>query len=399
MAGIKVAGSLLFLLISSVLGYKVYGYYFTKGSPEISFVGLNDDCHYSGNLNFFVKCAHKHKVKDISISLDDKPLVSNASIGKNYFDFPVSLPKGVSNGKHKLRVTARAGTYNQPYTTKECNFIVDNSPLQIAFVRPGFDYKVFQGRTLHVQFQANKKLKNAQLKSAANIYNCFPEASNSTIYECFMPVPCEEIPNEYPYEIVAEDMVGNTAQLDGKFQVIPFAFKKQVLKVSGEKLKYEAEVSLPQEELEKELEKLFPASPSHKLWNGSFYLPMEMTGISCDYGVKRVTQEKGCYVHKALDLVGAPKTVVWAPQDGTIVIKKRYAGSGNTVVIDHGHGIFTLLFHLEDFANINEGDKVKRGNPIGKMGMTGYATGYHLHWEMRINNIHVDPMQWAKDDF
>ena len=399
MAGIKLAGSLIFLLFSGFIGCKIYSYYFIKGSPEISFVGLNDDCHYSGNLNFFVKCAHKHKVKDISIALDDKPLVSSASIGKNYFDFPVSLPKGVSNGKHKLQVTARAGTYNQPCTTKECNFIVDNNPLQIAFVRPGFDYKVFQGRTLHVQFQANKKLKQAQLRFAANVYNCFPEAANSTIYECFMPVPCEEIPNEYPFEVVAEDMVGNAAQLDGKFQVIPFAFKKQVLKVSSEKLKYEAEVSLPQEELEKELEKLFTVSPSHKLWNGSFYLPMEMTGISCDYGVKRVTQEKGCYVHKALDLVGAPKTVVWAPQAGTIVIKKRYAGSGNTVVIDHGHSIFTLLFHLEDFANINEGDKVKRGNPVGKMGMTGYATGYHLHWEMRINNIHVDPMQWAKDDF
>ena len=124
-----------------------------------------------------------------------------------------------------------------------------------------------------------------------------------------------------------------------------------------------------------------------------------MTGITCDYGVKRVTQEKGCYTHKALDLIGAPRTVVWAPQNGVVVIKKRFAASGKTVVIDHGYGVFSLLFHLEDFADIKEGDKIKRGNPAGTLGMTGYATGYHLHWEMRINNIHVDPMQWAKDDF
>ena len=59
-------------------------------------------------------------------------------------------------------------------------------------------------------------------------------------------------------------------------------------------------------------------------------------------------------------------------------------------------GILTLLFHLENYSNINVGDAVKRGNPVGTMGKTGYATGYHLHWEMRINNTPVDPLQWIK---
>jgi murein DD-endopeptidase MepM/ murein hydrolase activator NlpD len=126
---------------------------------------------------------------------------------------------------------------------------------------------------------------------------------------------------------------------------------------------------------------------------------MEMTRVSCEYGMKRVTQEKGCYMHKAVDLAGMPRTVVWAPQDGIVVIKNKYKSSGNTVVIDHGLGIFTLLFHLDSFSNVNVGDKIRRGSPVGKMGMTGYATGYHLHWEMRINNIHVDPLQWTKLDF
>ena len=124
-----------------------------------------------------------------------------------------------------------------------------------------------------------------------------------------------------------------------------------------------------------------------------------MTKVSCDYGTKRITQEKGCYTHKAVDVIGLPKTVVWAPQDGIIVVKNRYAESGNTVVIDHGLGVFTLLYHLDDFAKINLGDKVKRGNPVGRMGKTGYTTGEHLHWEMRINNTHVDPLQWTKLDF
>ena len=398
MSGLKVFSVLIFLLMSGFLGHKVYSYFLIKDNPEIILMGLEENGFYSGNLNININCTHKYKVKDLSVDLDGK-LLNSASIYKSSFNFPLTIPKTLSNGKHKLTIKAKSGAYNQSELTKEFNFNIDNSPLHVAFVRPGFEYKVFQGRTLHIQFQANKKLKTALLKTATNEYSCFPESHNSNIYECFMPVACEEHPNEYPFTIEIIDLTGNTAQLEAKYQVIPFAFKKQVLKVSAEKLKAEAEVSLPQQELEDELNVLFKASPKEKLWNGSFYIPIEMTGITCDYGVKRVTQEKGCYTHKALDLIGAPRTVVWAPQNGVVVIKKRFAASGKTVVIDHGYGVFSLLFHLEDFADIKEGDKIKRGNPAGTLGMTGYATGYHLHWEMRINNIHVDPMQWAKDDF
>ena len=118
-----------------------------------------------------------------------------------------------------------------------------------------------------------------------------------------------------------------------------------------------------------------------------------------EYGVQRITQEKGCYAHKAIDMIAMPKAVVWAPQNGNVIVKDRFAESGNTVVIDHGLGVFSLLFHLEDFADINVGNKIRRGNPVGRMGKTGYASGYHLHWEMRVNNVHVDPDQWAKNNF
>ena len=91
-----------------------------------------------------------------------------------------------------------------------------------------------------------------------------------------------------------------------------------------------------------------------------------------------------------------PRSVVWAPQDGIVVMKDRFAPSGNTVIVDHGLGILSLFYHLEDFADIEVGQKVAQGNPLGTIGKTGFATGYHLHWEMRINNTPVDPLQWVK---
>ena len=69
------------------------------------------------------------------------------------------------------------------------------------------------------------------------------------------------------------------------------------------------------------------------------------------------------------------------------------------MVLDHGYGVLSMFFHLEDFADIQVGQKVRKGNPIGTLGKTGYATGYHLHWEMRVNNIAIDPMQWTKANF
>ena len=93
------------------------------------------------------------------------------------------------------------------------------------------------------------------------------------------------------------------------------------------------------------------------------------------------------------------KSVIWASQDGIVVLKNLFAHSGNTVVIDHGWGVLTLLFHLDTFAPLEVGDMIKKGKPVGTLGKTGYATGYHVHWEMRVGNVAVDPLEWTKPNF
>ena len=113
----------------------------------------------------------------------------------------------------------------------------------------------------------------------------------------------------------------------------------------------------------------------------------------------RVREKPLQHAHKAVDVINQPRSVVWAPQAGRIVLKDRFAASGNTVAIDHGCGVISMVFHLEDFADINVGDMIAQGNPLGTLGKTGYATGYHLHWEMRVCNIPVDPFEWIQQTF
>jgi len=70
------------------------------------------------------------------------------------------------------------------------------------------------------------------------------------------------------------------------------------------------------------------------------------------------------------------------------------------IILDHGCGILSTYGHLSDFApGIQVGSFVKKGKPVGKIGKTGYATGYHLHWELRVANIPVNPLEWVKQDF
>ena len=148
--------------------------------------------------------------------------------------------------------------------------------------------------------------------------------------------------------------------------------------------------------LEKALTQWLKDSPQEKLWHGPFEKPTQVKAVSTPFGEIRTTTARGRYYHKGIDIINNPRAIVWASNHGKVIIKDRFVLTGNTVVLDHGRGIFTLYYHLEEFADIQVGSFVKKGNPLGKLGMTGYASGYHLHWELRVNNVAVDPLEWTE---
>ncbi len=84
-------------------------------------------------------------------------------------------------------------------------------------------------------------------------------------------------------------------------------------------------------------------------------------------------------------------TPVAAAGRGRVVLAAPLFFSGNTLVLDHGLGLFTLYFHLQTF-RVSEGTVVERGAVLGSSGKTGRVTGAHLHWAARVNGARVDPM-------
>lgn len=97
--------------------------------------------------------------------------------------------------------------------------------------------------------------------------------------------------------------------------------------------------------------------------------------------------------HKGVDIANRKGTAVVAPADGVVSFVGKKSNMGKVIVIDHGHGIITRYAHLSDTLK-RQGEKVKRGDIIAQMGSTGRSTGPHLHYEVHLNGVPVNPQKY-----
>ncbi|WP_245646815.1 M23 family metallopeptidase [Sphingomonas soli] len=118
--------------------------------------------------------------------------------------------------------------------------------------------------------------------------------------------------------------------------------------------------------------------------------------ISTLFGSQRIyAGEPGSY-HSGIDIARPTGTVVLAPADGVVVLAaaKPFTLEGNLLMVDHGAGLNSAFMHLSKI-NVRVGEHVRRGQPIGAVGMTGRATGPHLHWSLKWRDSRIDPLLLA----
>jgi murein DD-endopeptidase MepM/ murein hydrolase activator NlpD len=109
------------------------------------------------------------------------------------------------------------------------------------------------------------------------------------------------------------------------------------------------------------------------------------------FGTRSVFNGKSRNAHSGADFLSPAGTPIHAPNSGRIVVARPLYFSGNTVIIDHGLGLFSMLAHLS-VIDVREGDRVSTGQVVGKVGATGRVTGPHLHWTVRAADARVDPL-------
>ena len=148
------------------------------------------------------------------------------------------------------------------------------------------------------------------------------------------------------------------------------------------------------------IESLVNQTRPEKLWEGVFEFPTTyFEAFPSQFGTRRSYNGSDySYYHTGLDLYGSTQTQVLAPARGVVVYAGFLTVRGNVTYIDHGWGVFSGFLHQSQLL-VNPGDTVTPGQVIGYVGGTGRVTGPHLHWEVWVGGVPVDPREWTVSVF
>ena len=135
------------------------------------------------------------------------------------------------------------------------------------------------------------------------------------------------------------------------------------------------------------------------LWEGVFQIPVTNTVVTAPYGDAR-SYNGGPFdiYHSGIDLSGRIGTPILSSANGTVVFTGTLKLRGQTVIVDHGVGVMSAYFHMSEIF-VNGGDSVIQGQLLGAGGSTGFSTGPHLHWDLRILDVPINGEKWLEIPF
>jgi murein DD-endopeptidase MepM/ murein hydrolase activator NlpD len=168
-------------------------------------------------------------------------------------------------------------------------------------------------------------------------------------------------------------------------------FTTEHLKVAPNFVEPNPEQLAKAKEDSKHLRELYATITPEKLWQGKFRIPLDGVTTGGNFGKRRVLNGTPSSPHSGVDMPALTGTPVYAAQRGRVVLAEELYFSGNTVLIDHGLGVYTLYGHFSE-TDVRPGDMVDLGTVIGKVGATGRVTGPHLHWGLTIDRARVNAL-------
>jgi murein DD-endopeptidase MepM/ murein hydrolase activator NlpD len=177
---------------------------------------------------------------------------------------------------------------------------------------------------------------------------------------------------DYPLTIAARTFATRTLTVDEKFATPP---AEELARIERER---------------KTVEAIFAAPPGERLWRAPFVVPVPGKATS-SFGRRSIVNGQPRSPHTGADFQAATGTPVTAPNRGRVALAGDLYFPGQTVILDHGAGVFSYLAHLSEI-RVVEGAMVERGETVGLSGATGRVTGPHLHWTLRLGAARIDPL-------
>lgn len=194
-----------------------------------------------------------------------------------------------------------------------------------------------------------------------------------------------------------ETIISSINNIEGRKKEISIAVntnKEIVSKLKTDRMAYEAAENQLQREsirLESTIRSLIPKGDNKVSYAKGGFLRPVAGSISSPYGWRRHPIFRSRKFHTGVDIAGRNRSEIKATNNGKVIYTGWYGGYGKVVIIDHGKSTTSLYAHLSSI-NVKNGQAVTKGTTIGREGSTGYSTGPHLHFEIRLNGKHTNPM-------
>ena len=203
------------------------------------------------------------------------------------------------------------------------------------------------------------------------------------VFSAFFGIDVDVKPGVYP--IVHQ---AGTMEIQSEITVHAKEFATERLNVSKKFTELDSKTLVRVGAERKQLDAIFSSVTDEKFWTKSFVKPCAGK-VGSPFGLRRFFNGKPKKPHSGIDIKASTGTEVYASNDGRVVLAADLYFTGNTVVIDHGFGLYTYYAHLSAM-KVGEGQPVGRSELIGLVGATGRVTGPHLHWGAKIGGARVD---------
>jgi murein DD-endopeptidase MepM/ murein hydrolase activator NlpD len=222
-----------------------------------------------------------------------------------------------------------------------------------------------------------------------------PRATATDERKALIGVDLEKAPGKYPFTIAAQTQGGEQVSCSATVEVHEGHFAVEKLTVQKQFVEPNPEQEARAAEEQKRLRAIYDTVTPERLWDGKFRVPLDGEFKGSNFGKRRVLNGKPGSPHSGVDFPAPTGTPVHAAQKGRVVLAEELFFSGNTVIVDHGLGIYTFYCHFSEI-DVKVGDLVREGDVLGKVGATGRVTGPHLHWGLNVERARVNALDIVK---
>ena len=330
-------------------------------------------------------------------------------------EIPIPLdPKGLGlkEGKVTINVTALDRSWRNFFKGRSASLTWDAEvslvPMNVSFV--AVSHLLTQGGTGFIVYHVNKPPKESGIRVGDIFFPGYPLKGEGQ-YGAFFAIPLDA-PASVQAELIARAGAGNEAKQSVPLRFYPKRWRQDKLNLSegflqqvsakfpetnqGDPLKTFLAVNSKMRQVNHErVRQVCATGEPQPLWTGAFqrFMGKPMAG----YGDRRtyIWQNKDVdqQVHLGVDIASLINSPVPAANNGVVVLAEPLGIYGNSVIIDHGMGVFSMYGHMSRL-EVKAGERVAKGQTIGVTGTTGLAGGDHLHYSVLIHGYFVSPVEW-----